>query len=61
MEHVGSKYLMECPVYWANRLLQIEWSSRRLNRATWNISSCSFSQLEKRGWKKQVSFIHVTC
>lgn len=43
-QHAGSKHLMECPACWANRLLQIERNSRRLNRATWNISSCSFSQ-----------------
>lgn len=43
-EHAGSKHLMECPTCWANRLLQIEKNSRCLNRATWNISSCSFSQ-----------------
>lgn len=44
MEHAGSKHLMECPVCWANRPLQIEWNSRRLNRATWDVSPCSFSQ-----------------
>lgn len=45
MEHAGSKHLMECPACWANRLFQIERNSRRLNRATRNISSCSFSLL----------------
>lgn len=41
----GSKHLMEWSACWANRLLQIEWSSRRLNRKMRNISSCSFQQL----------------
>ncbi len=36
---------MECPACWANKLFQIERNSRRLNRAMWNISSCSFSRL----------------
>lgn len=45
MERVGSKHLMECPARRANKLFQIEKNSRRLNRATWNISPCSFSQL----------------
>lgn len=73
-ERAGSKHLMECPACWANRLLQIERNSRRLNRATWNISSCSFSPVpigkagQKRGGGKnllplfgtvQVAFIHL--
>lgn len=45
MERAGSKHVMECPSCCANRLFQIERNSRRLNRATWNISSCSFSLL----------------
>lgn len=45
MEHASSKHLMECPACWADKLLQIERNSRRLNRATWNICSRSFSQL----------------
>lgn len=45
MERAGSKHLMNYPACWANRLLQIERNSRHLNRATWNISSCSLSQL----------------
>lgn len=74
MEHAGSKHLMECPACWANKLLPIERNSRRLNRATWNISSCSFSQLPigkagEEGKKNspglplfgaaQVAFIHL--
>lgn len=72
-QHAGSKHLMECPAWWANRLLQIERNSRRLNRATWNISSCSFSQFPigkvREGGKKlpwlllfgaaRVAFIHL--
>ena len=57
MEHAGSKHLMECPACWANKLFQIERNSGRLNRATWNISSRSFSQLpigkSRRGWEKK--------
>lgn len=45
MENAGSKHLMECPACWANKRFQIERNSGRLNRAMWNISSCSFSQL----------------
>lgn len=62
----GSKHLMECPACWANKLFQIERNSRRLNRATWNISPCSFSQLPT-GEKKtclachylEVDFLHL--